>query len=283
VDVSAEPPLAVAGGNGRPVVALIVSDIGNPFHVDLTRGLADRLDRDGLLCLIGDCQNDESRQLALARTFMAHGAAAIVVTAPHGAAVLDLDIPLVAVDRPPARQVPYVSVDNVLGGRLAAQHLIRCGYRRIGILYAGQHLAPVADRLDGYRDGLERSGLEVDATLEVLCDSLDYEGAYAGAGRLFAAGVDAVFAISDVMASGALAAATDCGLAVPSELGIVGYDDTPMAGWPTVNLTSVAQGTHLLGAEAASMALRRIASPRLALSPVILPPRLSIRGSTRQP
>lgn len=265
---------------GARAVAVIVSDIGNPFYVDLTRGLADRLDADGFLCLIGDCQNDEARQVALAENFVAHGVDAMVVTTPHNPIVLGLDIPLVAVDRPRA-EIPYVAVDNVLGGRLASQHLARCGYQKIGILYAEKQLAPVADRLEGYRDGLARNDLDQDPSLEVECSALDYEGAYEGAMRLFDAGADGVFAISDVMASGALAAATDRGLSVPGDLGIVGYDDTPMAAWPTVNLTSVAQGTFNLGSEAASLVLKRIDSPKMKLQPTILSPRLSIRGSTR--
>ncbi|MEA2682339.1 MAG: LacI family transcriptional regulator [Chloroflexota bacterium] len=273
--------MADKSGNGAKAVAVIVSDIGNPFYVDLTRGLAERLDQDGFLCLIGDCQNDEDRQRALAENFISHGVNAMVVTTPHSPTVLGLDIPLVAVDRPKT-DVPYVSVDNVLGGRLAAQHLARCEYERVGILYADKQLAPVADRLEGFRDGLSRQGRQADPALEIECESLDYEGAYEGALRLFDAGADGVFAISDVMASGALAAAKDRGLSVPDDLGIVGYDDTPMAAWPTVDLTSVAQGTFNLGMEAGSLVLKRIDSPRIKLQPTILSPRLSIRGSTRQ-
>jgi DNA-binding LacI/PurR family transcriptional regulator len=205
----------------------------------------------------------------------------MVITTPHSPKVLGLDIPMVAVDRPKA-DIPYVGVDNVLGGRLATQHLVKCGYQKVGILYAERELTPVADRLEGFRDALNRNGRDVDAALEVECETLDYDGAYNGALALFENGADGVFAISDVMASGALAAATDSGLSVPDSLGIVGYDDTPMAAWPTVNLTSVAQGTFNLGSEAASLVLKRIDSPTRSLQPTILSPRLSIRGSTRE-
>lgn len=264
----------------RPSMAVIVADLGNPFYVDLIHGITQRLDQDDYLCVIGDCRMDPERQQALAESFVSHGVSALVVTTPHSLDVLSLDVPVVAVDRPRA-EVPYVAVDNVLGGRLASQHLIRCGYQRIGILYADEHLAPVADRLEGFRDGLNRHARRSDPQLEVRCDSLDYDGAYAGALQLLDSGADGVFAISDVMASGALAAATDRGLHVPDALGIVGYDDTPMAAWPTVNLTSVAQNTVALGVEAAGLALRRVISPQRTLPPMILPPHLTIRGSTR--
>lgn len=267
-------------GSARSSVAVIVADLGNPFYVDLARGISQRLDQDGYLCLIGDCGDSEERQQALAETFMSSGVSALIVTTPHSAEVMGLDIPVVAVDRPRV-EAPYVAVDNVLGGRLASQHLVRCGYQRIGILYADAHLAPVADRLEGFRDGLTRHARTADAQLEVACASLHYDDAYDGAMQLLESGADAVFAISDVMATGVLAAATERGLGVPDGVGIVGYDDTPMAAWPTVNLTSVAQNTIALGAEAAGLALRRIISPRRMLPPMILPPRLTIRGSTR--
>jgi LacI family transcriptional regulator len=270
-----------ATADGR-MVGVIVSDITNPFYVDVAHGVAAGVDGAGMLSVIGDCRDDAGRQFELANTLLAQGIKGLVITTPHSELALALPVPVVAIDRPPGR-VPYVAADNILGGRQATQHLIRCGYARVGILYGEPHLAPVADRIEGYRDALRRHAIDRDATLEVDCEGLDYASGFTGANCLLDAGADAIFAISDVMASGALAAVVERGLHVPAEVGIVGYDDTPMAAWPTVNLTSVAQGSFALGQEAARMLLQRISRPGFTPDPTILPPRLSIRGSTRPP
>jgi LacI family transcriptional regulator len=67
---------------------------------------------------------------------------------------------------------------------------------------------------------------------------------------------------------------------VPDELGVVGYDDTPMAAWPSLNLTSISQGTKALGKQAASTITKLISNPTVRIPPAVLPPRLVVRGST---
>jgi LacI family transcriptional regulator len=270
----------MGASKAQSTVGIIVSDIGNPFYIDLIRGLSDILDAEQILLIIGDCANDEGRQAALAGDLVQRGVGGLVVTVPHAKEVFALDVPVIAVDRPPVEN-PFVSADNMLGGRIAAEHLARCGYREIGILYSDEHLAPVADRVAGFHNGLERNKMRVRPELAVRCGGLDYDSAYEGAGTLIEAGADGIFAISDVMATAVLAVATESGRGVPEEIGIVGYDDTPIAAWPTVNLTSVAQGTYSLGEEAGRLLLRQIANPKAKLQPTILSPRLVIRGSTR--
>jgi DNA-binding LacI/PurR family transcriptional regulator len=119
--------------------------------------------------------------------------------------------------------------------------------------------------------------------VETRCASLGYDDAYIGATELLRKGVDAVFAIDDVMAAAAIAAALEMELSVPGDLGVVGYDDTPMACWRTLSLTSVDQRTAELGRAAAQMVLRRIRDPASELPSLTLSPRLVIRGSSAGP
>src|SRR5258708_22096104 len=184
----------------KSTVGVIVSDIGNPFYIDVVRGLSDALEAEGRLLLIGDCLNDEARQAALARDLVQRGVGGLVVTVPHAKEVFALDVPVVAVDRPPLDNA-FVSADNLLGGRIAAEHLARCGYSDIGILFAEDNLAPVADRIAGFRDGLERRSVKVRPDLAVRCGGLDYDSAYEGAQQLIDAVADGSFASSDAMAT----------------------------------------------------------------------------------
>src|SRR5258708_36788103 len=83
------------------------------------------------------------------------------------------------------------------------------------------------------------------------------------------------------MATAVLAVATENGRGVPDQVGIVGYDDTPIAAWPTVNLTSVAQGACGLGEEAGRPLLKQIATPRMKQPPPVRSPRPRLRDPTR--
>src|SRR5258708_1189573 len=133
------------------IVGLIFADIGNPFFTELAQGAAAYLERVGRMCILADCQGDADRQLRIATALRDSGVKGLIITVPHSPEALTLEgVAVVAVDRcaPP---VPYVSVDNVLGGRLATMHLVKCGYERIGILFGEHDLAPVKDRFDGYR------------------------------------------------------------------------------------------------------------------------------------
>ena len=269
-----------ANGSSR-AVGLIVGDITNPFFTSLAQGIGAALEKADALLLLADCQEDPARQSKLARQLREHGAQALLITVPHAADLLNQDSgPVVAIDR--AQGVPYVSVDNVLGGRLATQHLLKEGYQRPGFLYAMPGLAPVQDRMQGYRHAHRLAGRDPDPSLAVDCGELTYEAAEEGAARLLEAGADAIFAVNDVLASAALAAAAAAGKAVPKEVGVVGYDDTPMAGWPTLDLTSVAQDFDAIARDAAQMVMKLVARPSARIESSVLPPRLVVRGSSRR-
>ena len=262
-------------------IGLIVGDIGNPFFADLARGIEEVLHQANYVYLLANTDGVRARQREMAARLIERRVDGLVVTVPHDPEVLQLgDVPIVVVDRSPVKGVPYVSVDNVAGGRLAAEHLIGAGYRKISILFSDPQETPVIDRLKGFKQGLARAGYELPARFQMLCPTLSYEDSYLGASKLLDAGVDAIFAISDVMAAAALAAVTTRGLRVPGEFGVVGYDDTPMAAWPTLSLTSIAQSTTAIGRESARMILQRISDPDAEVQSVVLPPRLVVRGST---
>lgn len=259
-------------------VGLIVGDLANPFFTTLARGVDSVLSEADYMCLLADMDGLASRQGTIAERLVDRRVDGLIVTVPHDPAVLELaEVPVVAVDRcePP---VPYVATDNVLGGRLVAEHLIEEGYERIGILYADPSLPPIADRYLGFREGLTAAGRALPVEHARLCPTLKYEDAYTGAQALLDAGADAVFAVDDVMAAAVLDVAIDRGLAVPGQVGIVGYDDTTIASWRS--LTSAAQATYELGRLAARRILDLIEKPEEEVASAILPPRLVVRQSS---
>jgi DNA-binding LacI/PurR family transcriptional regulator len=263
-------------------VGLLVGDLTNPFFAELARGVDHALQEVGYTHLLADMAGDARRQRELAQRMVDRHVDGLLATVPHDAETLaSLPVPVVAIDRCPG--LPWVSSDNVEGGRLAARHLAEAGYRRIAVLHAEPGLAPVHDRREGFLRGLAEAGLPLDPALDGAAASLLYDDAHARAKELLAAGADAVFAVDDVMAAAVIAAAIDLGLSVPEQVGVVGCDNTPMAAWGTLSLTSIDQRTQEMGRLAASMLLRRIERSDEDVPSITLEPRLVVRRSSAGP
>ena len=146
--------------------------------------------------------------------------------------------------------------DNVEGGLIATRHLIGLGHRRIAILGDTSNRHPeFLSRLEGFLKALDEAGISTDDTLQIYADNTEEDGHRAVA-RFIASGVefDAVFAVTDLLAIGAVQALADAGRTVPEDVSVVGFDDLPRASYVTPPLTSVRQDTR----EAAEGLVRRI-------------------------
>lgn len=139
--------------------------------------------------------------------------------------------------------------DNVAGGKLAARHLLDLGRRRIVILGDTSRRHPeFQSRREGYREALKTIGLEEHSELVVHAENTEEDG-FRAVAELVSRGVDfdAVFAVSDMMAIGAIKALTDAGRTVPDDVSVVGFDDLPRAPYVTPPLTTVRQNIREAG------------------------------------
>lgn len=172
-----------------------------------------------------------------------------------------------------------VGGDNVAGGRIATEHLIEQGWRRIA--FVGDPALPeVAHRHRGYEEALRAHGIAVDSQLLVPAP-FDANEARAGITRLCESGVafDAVFACSDVLASAAMQTLHLYGRPVPQQVAVVGYDDIEWASHSNPPLTTVRQPIATAGVELVDALLRTIEGS--AVPPRALPVELVVRASTR--
>ncbi len=198
-------------------------------------------------------------------------------------ALVELRLPSVFVGRPIAASgtdlgLQYVDTDNVEGGRLAAQHLIERGRRRIATIAGPQDMAVGVDRLAGWRAAVQEAGLADDAV--VHGDFTSASGA-AGIRALLEQhpDIDGVFVASDLMASGTLPALAELGRTVPDEIAVVGYDNSPLAATTTPPLTSVVQPVVAM-ARAAGLRLLDQLQGASASEPLIFAPELVVRASS---
>jgi LacI family transcriptional regulator len=195
--------------------------------------------------------------------------------------VLRSGIPLVSIGRHPDKHVHYVDSDNVGGARMAVEHLVRLGHRRIATITGRLGMTVGQDRLEGYRQALLAHGIPVKDELIVEGDFTERSGMMAMQ-SLLPASPTAVFAANDVMVIGALKSLRAVGLKVPQDVALVGFDDTPIASVIEPALTTVRQPIERMGSTAAELLLNLLKDPARGESPahrIILPTELVIRAS----
>ncbi|MER5303032.1 LacI family DNA-binding transcriptional regulator [Streptomyces lasiicapitis] len=154
---------------------------------------------------------------------------------------------------------PAVVGDDRLGGYLAARHLLDLGHRRIGMIAGPPYASNALGRVTGLREALTEAGIEVDESL-VRSSGFSMESGESTAAELLALPdgqrPTALVTVNDNTAVGALAAARRHGLAVPRDLSVVGYNDTPLAARLPIPLTSVRVPLGEIGRGAVDMLLR---------------------------
>ncbi len=273
-------------------IALVVSEsrdrlFADPFFADIIRGVSSVLHERDLQLMLTTARGEAEHKRVGEYLSGSHVDGALLVSLhrddPLASRLAESGVPVVHGGRPYSTAQPAafcVDMDNVKGGRLATQHLLDSGRRRVATITGPQDMSAGVERLRGYRESLAAAGHEVDERLIVQGD-FSVDGGAESMARLLDQGgePDAVFVGSDMMAVGAIRALRERGLSVPGDIALVGFDDTIMARHSDPALTTVHQPTVQMGQEMARL-LVDVAIPRTAESEmVLLDTRLVVRDS----
>jgi LacI family transcriptional regulator len=202
---------------------------------------------------------------------------------PLIASLLRDRVPFITVGRYPDERVHYVDADNVGGARMAVEHLIRLGHRRIATITGRLDMAAGQDRLEGYRQTLQAHRISVEDELIVEGDFTEGSGTM-GMQRLLPASPSAVFVASDTMAVGAVKALRQAGRRIPEDIALVGFDDIPLASAIEPGLTTVRQPIERSGSMAVEVLLSILqdsseSREKAPIHRIVLPTELVIRDS----
>jgi len=271
-------------------IGLVVLDAGNPFFAEVARGAEERAAEDGLSVLLGNSDERPDREGAYLDLFREQRVNGVLVT-PTTDELAPLErlrdggTPVVLVDREvDDGSFPWVAVDDVEGGRLAAAHLVETGRRRIAFVSGPRSIRQVRDRLEGARRAVaEHPGVSLEVVemgaLTVL------QGREAGQRLLLrplAERPDAVFAANDLLAVGVLQAMNImAGVRVPEDIALIGYDDIDFAAAAVVPLSSIRQPARLIGSTAVTLLMQEVDEPQTEHDRAIrFQPELVVREST---
>ncbi len=192
------------------------------------------------------------------------------------------NLPFIMMGRSSQISSYYVDVDNILGARMATEHLCGKGHERIAVLAGPDSLPYVNDRVKGVRDTLKEKGLPDPVIVHCPYDTVEAARCVQGV-LLSRPAVTAIFVAAGDLVIGTLKACVEMGRSVPGDISLVSFDDHPFFAHLTPAVTAVAQPIEELGAAAVKMLFELMAGREPERRAVIIPPRLVERGSCAAP
>jgi DNA-binding LacI/PurR family transcriptional regulator len=284
-------PFAARLASGRTAtVGLVVPFVNRWFFAEVISTVETALRHAGLDLLLYNLGDKDGRSrffdiMPMRKRVDGVLVASLVLDDDEFSALTDLNRPvgLLGIER---EGFLSASIDDIGSARMAVEHLLGLGHRRIGLIGGDTDdpmaFTPPLHRRDGYRDALHAAGLPGGPELEHL-GYFTVEGGRAAARTLLSQSErpDAIFAESDEMAYGALREIRAAGLSVPDDIAVVGFDDQPLS--ELMDLTTVRQPVADQALDVTTRLLAQIAddSDELARDPaVVLPTELIVRGSS---
>jgi len=278
-------------GKQTGLIGLVVPFARDGFFSEIIEGASEAVyERDARLVLC-PTHHHKGREVSMLEHLM-HGTTdgSLLVLPLESIAELReiqrVDLPFVVIDpsTPLDEDVPVVAATNWAGGRKATEHLIGLGHTRIGVITGFRGWCASIDRLAGYHSALMAAGIPI---IPEYVREADFwiEGGGRAARELLAlpSRPTAIFAMSDAMAVGTLAAARELGIQVPAELSVVGFDDIAMAALAYPALTTISQPLQEMGRLAVTLLYRQIAGQPLDANRAELSTKLVVRDSTAPP
>jgi DNA-binding LacI/PurR family transcriptional regulator len=281
-------PLAAARGmRGQTyTLGLVMPDLRNPFFADIMVGVNNALERTQYRCMIGISESSVSVEMAIVESMLDRQMDGIILigsTEDRGnheqIAALK---PLVTIGHhdPDAKGFDTVNNNDQQGAMLAIRHLAGAGYKNIAMLSLVSNTSTIlAQREVGYRRGMIEAGLS--KNIQVVHASQTLRDVQLATRKMLESPhrPDAIFCWTDLIALEVISVATEMGLSVPNDLGIVGYDNTMYCDFAQNSLSSIDQSGELLGLQAARLLVERIKG-RTDAEHFVVTPRLVLRNSS---
>jgi DNA-binding LacI/PurR family transcriptional regulator len=288
VDVAGGPQMFQLSLDGKRlyVTTSLFSTWDNQFYPDVLEKLSNALQEQGyhvLIFMASQTAGNIDKVVEEILDYQVDGiiAASVALSSDLSDRCRAAGVPMVLFNRSQdGDAMSAVTSNNSAGGRKIADFLIAHGHEKVGHIAGWEGASTQRDREQGFVDGLAEAGCRLHAR---ETGEFTLAGARAAALRMFAADPpDAVFVANDHMAMAVMDTLRfELGLCVPGDVSIVGYDDVPMAAWPTYDLTTVRQPANRMVTETVALLLAKINDGDAAPRRIEIDGPLIVRGSTR--
>ena len=260
-------------------IGVVIADNRNPFYAEVLNGMEVAAREKNYHIILANTQRDYRKEEEAINLLLAKRVDGLLITPVQDRDddiknLIDANIPFVVVGRDFENiEVDAIYNDEVKGGFLATEYLIKKGHKRIALINGFLYKSPAKKALNKYRIPLDESLISVgdiniedghERTKQMLEKDLNFT---------------AIFAYNDMMAFGAMQAIKEKGLRIPEDIGLVGYDDILFSSLISPSLTTIRLKKQELGAESVKLLLSRIKGSRKKMKKIMLDVELHIRES----
>jgi len=272
--------------NETRLILVLLPTISNPFYAKAIKGIQDVADNSGYLIMICNTESNTKKEIEfinLAKNRLADGI--IIMSQELDVAEFREIIQDVSViqcfeydDHP---DISYVSIDNEKAAYDAVEHLVKLGHQRVGLLSVNAHYLSARHRENGYRKALADAHMTIDESL-IARGSYRYKSGYENAIQLLTSQCPptAIFAVSDVLAIGAVKAIKSLGLSVPEDVSVMGFDNIYFSSMYSPSISTVSQPAYQIGEKAMELLIDMMKGEKKLDQHILLDHHLIIREST---
>ena len=265
-------------------IGVLVTDLDNLFFVDMIRAIETTALEYEYSVILCNSNNSAEREKEHIKNLMGQRIDGMIVAGAgknHAENLEHMGIPIVTIERDKGVGKGSVVVDDIYGGRLAAQHLVDKGKTPIAFLTFSLSINTFFNRIYGCREVLEANGLAYDENLVVETEFGTYSEGYYAAKKLLERKVEfsSLFACNDLLALGAMRAFMESGLRIPEDVAVIGYDDIQISKIFMPSLTTVAQPVYDMGVSATKLLFELMRNEEVKEKTIKLIPKLIVRES----
>jgi len=247
-------------------IGVLVPEVEHYFFSTILNGVEEVAYKNNFSVMVFQSNESYLREVLIAQTFLANRVDGLLASFSknthdfsHFQQIVDNEIPLVFFDREREElHADSVIVDDYSGAYNAVTHLLSKGCKKIAFFSAPQHLVLGKNRLEGYKAALENQGITYNPDLVYACDTYDQAEKISRSILKKHDRPDAIFAVNDLTAIGAMKVAKQQGLKIPEDIKFVGFENSRSAWICEPELTTIDQFGFELGKKATELLLSRI-------------------------
>jgi LacI family transcriptional regulator len=264
------------------LIGLILPDITNPFFPELARAVEDVAHQYGYTVVLCNSDGNLEKERNYLDVLIQNHADGLIVTTnrQNNPNYLDLEIPVVALDRTIHESIPEVRADHYGGGKLATEFLIQRGCTFIAHVRGPSQLGPADERCRGFVDVAEKAGI----AYHIVESQFDIPISEQKVSELLDAypQIDGIFAGNDLIAVAAVKIALKRGISIPEKLQVIGFDGIPLSACFYPAITTIVQPIYKMGKRATELLIQLIEKKCLAAKTHCFPVKLAERETTRR-
>lgn len=259
-------------------IGFVVPDMTNPFFPSLAQSVVQRARQNGYSVFLTDSEGDPDQEIEVIRQLIDRGVDGVVwfpVNDENRLSKASTDLPIIVLDRT-IRGFECIQADYAEGGRMAAEHLLELGHRKIGVVAGPLDVKSMRDRCQAAEELIRKKGSLAFSVENAFSTELEKSVLQA----LLSKRATAVFCGADLIAIGVMKHLRVKGFDIPGDISIVGFDDIPWAAYCTPALTTIEMPVDEMASEAVDALLRKIDGESDSNRRVVFNNSLIVRDST---